>query len=86
MFDKILPKNITKVCFKQYQNLFQDIPGYPINKQKNARKKPKAITVLKKEGGGGPARYDHAHRFNGFFFTPSLKYYAYWPYLMIISS
>ena len=27
------------------------------------------ITVLKKEG-GGPARYDHDHRFNGFFFDP----------------
>ena len=21
-------------------------------------------------GAGGPARYDHAHRFNGFFFDP----------------
>ena len=37
------------------------------------RKKPKAITVLKKEG-GAPARYDHDHRFNGFFFTPSLSF------------
>ena len=37
--------------------------------QKRRKKKySKAITVLQKEGGGGPARYDHDHRFNGFFF------------------
>ena len=36
-------------------------------------KKPKAITVLKKEGGRGPARYDHDHRFNVVFFTPTPK-------------
>ena len=25
-------------------------------------------------GGGGPARCDHDHRFNGFFLTPSLSF------------
>ena len=63
------------MCFKTYLNR-------PINKKtskKIKKKKPKAITVLKKEG-GGPARYDHDHRFNGFltpslpFLTPSLNF------------
>ena len=36
------------------------------------QKNPKAITDLKKEGGGVPARYDHDHRFNCFL-TPSLR-------------
>ena len=37
---------------KIYQNLFQDIPDF-LNDQKTVqRKKPKAITVLKKEVGG----------------------------------
>ena len=46
------------MCFKTYLN-------HPIN-QKTSQKNLRAITVLKKEG-GGPARYDHDHRFNGFF-------------------
>ena len=34
----------------------------------------RAITVLKKEGWGGPARYDHDHRFNGFCLSlPKIK-------------
>ena len=60
----LLPKfvsNITKICFNTYLN-------HPINQKKHLKKeKPKAITVLKKEG-GGPARYDYDHRFNGFFY------------------
>ena len=33
---------------------------------KTVQKKPKTITVLEKEGGGGcPERYDHDRRFNG---------------------
>ena len=50
------------MCFKTFLN-------HPINQKtsRKKKKKPKAITVLKKEG-GGPARYDHDHRFNGFFF------------------
>ena len=47
------------MCFKTYLIL--------INEKNVAEKKPKAITVLKKEGEGGQARYDHDHRFNGFF-------------------
>ena len=48
--------------------------GYSGNKKTVQEKKTKAITVIKKEGGGGgPARYDHDHRFNGFF-TPSLSF------------
>ena len=47
--------------------MFQDIPDYPINPKTAQKKQPKTITVLKKEGGGGPVRYDHDHRFNGFF-------------------
>ena len=27
-------QNITKVCFKKYQNLFQDLPGYPGHNKK----------------------------------------------------
>ena len=50
------------MCFKTFLN-------HPINQKTSRKKKPKAITVLKKEG-GGPARYDHDHRFNGFFFDP----------------
>ena len=53
IFGQNFTQNITKVCFKQNQNLLQDIPGYPGNqKNKARRKKPKAITVLKKRGGG----------------------------------
>ena len=60
--------NITKICFKTYI----------INQliKKGQKKTPKAITILKKEG-GRRARYDHDHRFNGFFlplpFTISWK-------------
>ena len=64
------PQNIPKVYFKHYQNLFQDIPEYPIHKKK-CDKKHEAITVLKKRG-GGLARYDHDQRFNVVFFTPFL--------------
>ena len=55
------------MSFKTYLN-------HPIN-QKTSRKKQnlRAITVFQKEG-GGPARYDHDHRFNGFFLKPSLRY------------
>ena len=45
-------QNITKVYVKHYQNLFQDIPDYPINKQQHKKEKPTAITVLQKKGGG----------------------------------
>ena len=55
--------NNTKIYFKAY--LF-------IQLMKNSARniKPKAITVLKKEGerGGGPARYDNDHRYNGVFY------------------
>ena len=51
--------------FKTYLN-------HPINKKKRCKKNLRAITVLKKER-GGPARYDHDHRFNGFF-KPSLMF------------
>ena len=30
-----------------------------------------------KKRGGGPARYDHDHRFNGFFFTPFFSFYMF---------
>ena len=50
------------MCFKAYLN-------HPINKKKkrSGKKNPKAITVLKNEGGLGPTRKDHDHGFNGFF-------------------
>ena len=55
------------MCFKTYLN-------HPINQKTSQKKKNlRAITVFKKEG-GGPARYDHDHRFNGFFFKPSLNW------------
>ena len=57
----MLVLNILKMCFKTYLN-------HPINQKIRRKKKNlRAITVLKKEG-GGPARYDHDHRFNGYFF------------------
>ena len=46
------------MCFKIYLN-------HPINKKTSRKKNLRAITVFKKER-GGPARYDHDHRFNGF--------------------
>ena len=55
------------MCFKTYLN-------HHINKKKVAKKNNlKAITVLKKRGGGGPARYDHDLRFKVFFLMPSLS-------------
>ena len=33
-------QNITKVFFKHYQNLFQDIPDYPIHQKNIAKKTP----------------------------------------------
>ena len=53
------------MCFKTYLN-------HPINQKNVAEKSLRAITVLKKEG-GGPARYDHDHRFNVFFFSLPLN-------------
>ena len=46
--------SLTKVCFNHTRNVFQDVPESP-NQSKNIakRKKPQAITVLKKEGGWG---------------------------------
>ena len=64
--------SVTKVSFKHTQMCFKTYLNHPIN-QKTSREKKKlrAFTVLKKEG-GGLAMYDHDHRFNGFFFKPSL--------------
>ena len=51
------------------QSLFQDIPGYPINKKKQCKKKKtQGNHSSQKRGGGGPARYNHDHIFNGFFY------------------
>ena len=47
------------VSWRTYQ------PHYSKTAQK---KKPKALTVLKKEG-GGTRRYEYAQRFNGVFFV-----------------
>ena len=58
---KKLVLNIPKMCLKTYLN-------HPINQKRSQKKNLRAITVFKKEGRGGPARYDHDHRFNGFFF------------------
>ena len=53
------------MCFKTYLNR-------PINKKTSREKNLRAITVLKKEGGGA-ARYDHEQRFNGFFLKHSIR-------------
>ena len=67
------PLMMIKFDPKIKQNLFHDVLNNPSDQKTAQKKKPKALTVFKKEG-GGPARYDHAHRFNGFFFfTPSLR-------------
>ena len=41
--------------------------------KKVMKKNLRATTVLNKEGGLGPARYDHDHRFNVVFLKPSLS-------------
>ena len=53
------------MCFKTYLN-------HPINQKMLRKKKPKGDHSFQKKRGGGPARYDHDHRFNGFF-KPSLN-------------
>ena len=55
--------------FKTYLN-------HPINQKTLQKRNLRAITVLKKEGGGSPARYYHDHRFNGFFKPLSLFSFA----------
>ena len=67
IFGKISPKtkpkfvsNNTKISFKTYLVT-------QLTKKQCKKKNPKAITVLKKEWGWGMARYDHDHRFNGFY-------------------
>ena len=59
--------SLTKVCFKHTQNVFQDIPESTKLSKKRCKKKPKGDHRSKKKRGGGLARYDHDHRFNGFF-------------------
>ena len=56
------------VFLKFYLNLFQDVPDYLSDLKNNLRQ-----SQFSKKRGGGPARYDHDHRFNGFFFKPSLR-------------
>ena len=57
---------IIKINFKLTQNVFQDIPeSLKLSKKRRKKRTLKAITVLKKEG-GGPSTYDHDHRFNVF--------------------
>ena len=63
-------KNITRVCFNHYQNVCQDIPDNLIN-QKTSPKKNLRRSQFSKKRGGGPARYDRDHRFNGFFLKPN---------------
>ena len=59
---------IPKVGFKHTQNVFQDIPESPSSSKNVVKKKPKGDhSFPKKRGVGGPARYDHDHRFNVFF-------------------
>ena len=57
----MLVLNILKMCFKTYLN-------HPINQKTSQKKKPKGDHSFQKKRGDGPARYDHDHRFNGFFF------------------
>ena len=48
-----LKPSLTKVCFNHIPKLcFKTYLNQPINKNKLRKKKPKAIIVLKKEGGG----------------------------------
>ena len=50
------------MCFKTYLN-------HPTSQKTSRKKQPKGDhSSKKKREGGGPARYDHDHRFNGFFF------------------
>ena len=53
------------MCFKTYLN-------HPINKKWSRKKNNLRRSQFSRKRGGGPARYDHDHRFNGFF-TPSLS-------------
>ena len=67
VFGKNFTHKFIKTCFMKYL-----IPSL-IKRQ--LKKESKAITVLQKRG-GGPARYDHDHSFNGIFFYP-------FPYLLL---
>ena len=59
VFGKNFTQKIIKTCFMKY--LITSL----IKRQQ--KKESKAFTVLQKRGGGGPARYDHDHSFNGIF-------------------
>ena len=63
------PLMMIKFDPKIKQNLFHDVLNNPSD-QKTAQKKNLRRSQFSKKRGGGPARYDHAHRFNGFFFDP----------------
>ena len=56
------------MCFKTYLN-------HPVHQKTSRKKRPKGDHSFPKKRGGGPARYDHDHRFNGFFLKPSLRYF-----------
>ena len=65
---------LTNVCFKHTLNVFQDIPETQTIKKSRKKKYLRQSQFLEKRGEGGPARYDHVHRFNIFFsLKPSLR-------------
>ena len=63
-FNKIV-SNIPKMCFETYLN-------HQINKKKNVARKRRKKTLgrsqFSKKREGGPTRYNHDPRFNGFFY------------------
>ena len=72
--DLFLKPSLSKVCFKHTQNVFQYIPVSP-NWSKNVagKKNLRAITVLKKEGGGSGKVWSWS-QIQLFFLKPSLRY------------
>ena len=60
---------LLKLYLKNYKNLFHDVPDFSNNQKTAQEKKTLSDHSSQKRGGGGPGRYDHDHRFNGFFLT-----------------
>ena len=57
---------------KNYQKLFQDVTDYSDDQKTAHTKNHLRRSQFSKKREGGPAGYDHDHRFNGYLFMASL--------------
>ena len=69
---------MSEVCFKQYHNLFQDIPSYPIKQKKTAQEKKnlRRSQFSKKREGGRSGEVWSWSQIQWVFFTPALTFSA----------